>query len=82
MYVKEYKCSLARQVRLVCRSRDTWKRRAADKQATIKKMRVTVRDLTGSRDHWKTLAQQQAGELAVLRRVTQHVLPQASLGEA
>jgi hypothetical protein len=82
MYVKEYKCSLARQVRLVCRSRDTWKQRAAEKQATIKKMRITVRDLTCSRDHWKTLAQQQAGELAGLRQAVRHLLPQASLGEA
>jgi hypothetical protein len=82
MHVKEYKCSLARQVRLVRRSRDTWKHRAADKQATIKKMRITVRDLSNSRDHWKTLAQQQAGELAVLRPAVQHLLPQASLGEA
>lgn len=82
MYVKEYKCSLARQVRLVCRSRDTWKQRAAEKQATIKKMRITLRDLTCSRNHWKTLAQQQAGELAGLRQAVRHLLPQASLGEA
>ena len=82
MYVKEYKCSLARQVRLVCRSRDTWKQRAAEKQVAIKKMRITLRDLTCSRDHWKTLAQQQAGELAGLRQAVRHLLPQTSLGEA
>jgi hypothetical protein len=82
MYVKEYKCSLARQVRLVCRSRDTWKRRAADKQATIKKMRITIRDLTDSRDRWKSEAQQQAAEVVVLRDVVQRLLPQVSLGEA
>ena len=82
MYVKEYKCSLARQVRLVCRSRDTWKQRAADKQATIKKMRITLRDLTDSRNRWKAEAQQQAAEVVVLREVVQRLLPQVSLGEA
>jgi hypothetical protein len=82
MYAKEYKSSLARLTRLFRRSRDTWKRRSAEKQATIKKMRITVRDLTDSRDHWKTVAQQQAGALAALRQAVQHLLPQVPLGEA
>ena len=82
MYATEYKCSLARQVRLMRRSRDTWKHRATDKQATIKKMRITIRDLTDSRNRWKSDAQQQAAELAALREVVQRLLPQAPLGEA
>jgi hypothetical protein len=67
MHATDYKSPPARLARLFCRSRDTWKRRAALKQARIKKMRITVRDLTASRDHWKARAQQQAAELAALR---------------
>lgn len=63
----EFKSSLARLARLFRRSRDTWKERAADKQRALKKLRITVRDLSESRDHWKTLARQQSGEIAVLR---------------
>lgn len=77
----EYKSSPARLARLFLRSRDNWKRRAALKQATIKKMRITVRDLNVSRDHWKSLALQQAKQLAQLGQQTQQT-PQAPLGEA
>src|SRR5436190_357028 len=49
----EYKSSPARLVRLFRRSRDNWKQRAADKQRALKKLRITVRDLSESRDHWK-----------------------------
>jgi hypothetical protein len=63
----EFKSSPARLVRLFRRSRDLWKQRAADKQRAVKKLRITVRDLGASRDHWKTVARQQAQELATLR---------------
>lgn len=81
MDVKGYRSSPARLARLFRRSRDTWKHRAADKQATIKKMRISVRDLTASRDHWKAVVQQQAAELAALRQAVGHLLPGTSLGE-
>ncbi len=81
MEAKEYRSSPARLVRLFRRSRNTWKHRAADKQATIKKMRITVRDLSASRDHWKAVVQQQADELAALRQTVQRLLPGTPLGE-
>lgn len=79
MIANEYKSSPSRLVRLFRHSRDNWKRRAADKQATIKKLRINVRDLAASRDHWKTLAQQQASDLDALR---QQLRSQAPLGGA
>ncbi len=63
----EFKSSPARLARLFRRSRDTWKERAADKQRALKKLRITVRDLTESRDHWKNVAAQQSQEIAALR---------------
>lgn len=63
----EFKSSPARLVRLFRRSRDLWKQRAADKQRAVKTLRITVRDLGASRDHWKTVARQQVQELATLR---------------
>jgi hypothetical protein len=63
----EFKSSPARLARLFRRSRDTWKKRAADKQRAVKKLRITVRDLTESRDHWKNVARQQSQEIAALR---------------
>jgi len=62
----EFKSSPARLARLFRRSRDTWKKRAADKQRIVKKLRITVRDLTESRDHWKDVARQQSQEIAAL----------------
>jgi hypothetical protein len=67
MLATEFKSSPARLVRVFRRSRDTWKQRAADKQRALKKLRITVRDLTDSRDHWKALARQQSGQIAALR---------------
>ena len=63
----EFKSSPARLVRLFRRSRDIWKQRAAVKQRALKKLRITVRDLSGSRDHWKTIARHQSQEIATLR---------------
>lgn len=54
----EFKSPPTRLARLFRRSRDLWKERAADKQHTIKRLRITVRDLTQSRDHWRARAQQ------------------------
>jgi hypothetical protein len=67
MLATEFKSSPARLARVFRRSRDTWKQRAADKQRALKKLRITVRDLTDSRDHWKALARQQSGQIAALR---------------
>jgi hypothetical protein len=63
----EFKSSPVRLVRLFRRSRDTWKQRATDKQRAVKKLRITVRDLSESRDHWKNVARQQSQEIATLR---------------
>jgi hypothetical protein len=68
MSTTEFKSSPARLARLFRRSRDTWKRRAAAKQRVLKKLRITVRDLTASRDHWKAIAHQQAETIAALRK--------------
>jgi hypothetical protein len=67
MLVPEFKSSPARLVRVFHHSRDTWKQRAADKQRALKKLRITVRDLTESRDHWKTIARHRSQEIATLR---------------
>ena len=63
----ENKSSAARLAWLYRRSRDTWKQRAADKQRALKKLRITVHDVSKSRDHWKTVARQQSQEIAALR---------------
>jgi len=67
MLEPEFKSSPARLVRLFRRSRDTWKERAAAKQGALKKLRISVRDLSASRGHWKTIARQQSQEIATLR---------------
>jgi hypothetical protein len=69
----EYKSSPVRLVRLFRHSRDNWRQRAADRQRAVKKLRITVRDLCESRDHWKAVARQQSQEIAALR----HQLEQA-----
>jgi hypothetical protein len=67
MLVPEFKSSPARLVRVFHHGRDTWKQRAADKQRALKKLRITVRDLSESRDHWKTIARHRSQEIATLR---------------
>jgi chromosome segregation ATPase len=76
-----YKSSQARQARLFRRSRDVWKQRAADKQQTIKKLRITVRDVTSSRDHWKAVARQQAEQIADLHAELEQARQGHPLGE-
>ena len=67
MIATEYKSTPARLARLFRRSRDIWKRRAADKQRALKKLRITARDLGDSRDHWKAVAREQSRQIAALR---------------
>jgi hypothetical protein len=55
---KQYKTPPARRARVMEESRDCWKRRAAQKQRTIRSQRVTIRDLKTSRDYWKRAALQ------------------------
>jgi arginyl-tRNA--protein-N-Asp/Glu arginylyltransferase len=81
MLATEFKSSVARLARLFRRSRDTWKRRAADKQHALKKLRITVRDLTDSRNHWKAVARQQTGQLAALRVELAQARQEPPLGE-
>jgi hypothetical protein len=63
----EFKSSPARLSRLFRHSRDNWRQRAVDTQRALKKLRITVRDLCESRDHWKAVARQQSREIAALR---------------
>jgi predicted nucleic acid-binding Zn-ribbon protein len=44
----------ARKMRKLRASRALWKQRSAEKQHEIRQLRVTVRDLSSSREHWKT----------------------------
>ena len=76
----EFKSPPARLARLFRKSRDTWKQRAADKQRTLKKMRITVRDLAASRDRWRQLAQQQGRQIAELRTQLAQARPERPAG--
>jgi hypothetical protein len=49
--------SLQRQLRRLQQARLRWKQRVAAKQREIRKLRVTVRDLSASRDRWKQRGQ-------------------------
>jgi hypothetical protein len=79
----EFKSSPARLVRVFRHSRDLWKQRAADKQRAIKKLRITVRDLCESRDHWQVIARRHRQEIAALRsqleQARQELSPPAGL---
>ena len=44
----------ARKIRKLRASRDLWKQRSAEKQQEIRQLRVTVRDLSSSRENGKT----------------------------
>jgi hypothetical protein len=76
----EFKSSPARLARLFRRSRDNWKQRAADKQHAMKKLRITVRDVSESRDHWKATARQLAKEIAALRAQLEQANNEPSAG--
>jgi hypothetical protein len=76
----EFKSPPARLARLFRRSRDTWKQRAADKQRALKQLRITVRDVSESRDHWKTIARQQFQEIATLHAQLEQAQEEPSVG--
>ena len=48
----------ARRMRKLRASRNLWKQRSAEKQQEIRQLRVKVRDLSNSREHWKTCVKQ------------------------
>jgi hypothetical protein len=80
MSIQEFKSPPSRLARVFRKSRDAWKQRAADKQRFLKKMRITVRDLSASRDRWREVAQQQALQLAALRTQLAQVPEEPSRG--
>ena len=80
MSAKEFKCPPARLARLFRKSRDAWKQRAADKQRCLKKMRITVRDLSASRDRWREVARRQTRQLAELREQLAQAPQESCLG--
>jgi hypothetical protein len=63
---KSYKIPVSRLARVMETSRDCWKQRAAQKQRTIRSLRVNVRDLRASRDRWKSLAREAQAQLQQL----------------
>jgi len=63
---KSYKIPASRLARVMEASRDRWKQRAAQKQRTIRSLRVNVRDLQASRDRWKYLARKAQAQLEQL----------------
>ena len=58
-------------------SRDGWKERAAEKQKEIKRLRVTLRDVTNSREQWKERAKELQQQVEVLQQANV-----ASLGDS
>jgi predicted nucleic acid-binding Zn-ribbon protein len=58
----------ARQARKLRVSRDGWKERATEKQQEIKRLRVTVRDLTSSREYWKSRTKELEQQVQALQQ--------------
>jgi predicted nucleic acid-binding Zn-ribbon protein len=58
-------------------SRDGWKERAAKKQKEIKRLRVTLRDVTSSREQWKGRAKELQQQVEALQQANV-----ASLGDS
>ncbi|WP_168646502.1 hypothetical protein, partial [Dolichospermum sp. UHCC 0259] len=59
-----FKSSESRLVRLFQKGREQWRKRAAEKQRKMRGMEIKIRDLSASRDLWKSKAlsaQQQKG---------------------
>lgn len=54
--MENYKSSIARLARLFKKSRDIWKQRSDKKQDRIKSLEIKVRDLSQSREQWKSRA--------------------------
>ena len=51
--MKDYKTPPSRLARLFNQGREQWRKRALERQAALRKLKVTVRDLKASRDQWK-----------------------------
>jgi len=61
-----FKSSESRLVRLFQKGREQWRKRAAEKQKKMRGMEIKIRDLSASRDLWKSKAlsaQQQKEQL-------------------
>jgi chromosome segregation ATPase len=61
-----FKSSESRLVRLFQKGREQWRKRAAEKQKKMRGMEIKIRDLSTSRDLWKSKAlsaQQQKEQL-------------------
>jgi chromosome segregation ATPase len=63
---KDLKVLQSRLVRLFQKGREQWRKRAAEKQKKMRGMEIKIRDLSASRDLWKSKAlsaQQQKEQL-------------------
>jgi predicted nucleic acid-binding Zn-ribbon protein len=74
----EKEASRAEQKSKLRASRDGWKERAGKKQHEIKRLRVTVRDLTNSREYWKELAKELQQQVNALQLVNGACLADSS----
>ena len=54
--MEEFKISESRLVRLFHKGRVQWRKRATEKQKKMRVMKIRIRDLSASRDLWKTKA--------------------------
>jgi len=54
--MEEFKSSESRLVRLFHKGREQWRKRATEKQKKMRGMKIRIRDLSASRDLWKTKA--------------------------
>jgi chromosome segregation ATPase len=77
----QFQSSYARQARLFYHSRELWRQRAAEKQREIRALRVKVRDLAASREHWKGEARHLAEHVHDLQaQLHQRQIPAGCLG--
>jgi hypothetical protein len=54
--MQEFKSPTSRLARLFRNGRDNWKERALEKQKKLRTLEIKVRDLSASRDYWKSRA--------------------------
>lgn len=66
--VEGFKSSEKRLVQIFKKSRDCWKKNAAIKQKKLRDLEVKVRDLSISRDSWKSQAKQSEEDLQRLKK--------------
>lgn len=52
----EFKSPTSRLARLFRAGRDNWKQKALEKQKKLRALEIKVRDLSASREYWKTRA--------------------------